>query len=73
MSVTSLREMGARVWDKPNADGKVLMLFPAEWYRHIPDGYEMESIMGRAHIFCRGTTSDDTRGGLLAFGIRVQP
>ena len=72
MRSSDLREMGLEAWDAPDIDGKVLMLFPGEWYSKIPDGYEIESILGEKKRFHRGSTDDDIRFGFLAFGIRVK-
>jgi hypothetical protein len=58
-----LHARGLRSWD-----GR-LMLFPAEWYSAIPEGFAIESIMERAEKFRRGVTSNDRRMGFLAFGI----
>ncbi len=38
MSVEALKEMGLQPWNEPDKEGKVLMLFPGEWYPHIPPG-----------------------------------
>jgi hypothetical protein len=46
--------------------------FPAEWYDHIPEGFEIVTINGAMKPFERGVTDDDRRFGLLAFGIVVK-
>ena len=67
----AMKELGCSTWDEPDADGKVLMLFPGEWYASIPNGTKLVSISGREETFHRGATSDDIRFGCLAFGFRV--
>lgn len=62
--------MGLRPWD--DEGGFVLLLLPGEWYSHIPEGYELVSIMNRKEKFKRGKTSDDIRFGCLAYGIKVK-
>lgn len=77
MGVNELREMGCGPWNSPNdpedvgvfpAD-TVLMLFPGEWYSHIPEGMEVFDICGRMEPFARGVTDDDIRFGCLSFGV----
>jgi hypothetical protein len=68
---TALKEMGCRVWDEPDADGRVLMLFPGEWYQKIPGGFVMEGINGKPKTFRLGETDNDIRFGCLAYGVRV--
>lgn len=85
MDVTALKEMGLGVWNKPDLEGKVLMLFPGEWYPHIPKGFWIEDLntpvesaspmrirpAGKEY-FEPGKTDDDIRFGCLAFGVRVK-
>ncbi len=59
-----LIELGLRPWDD---DG--LLLFPVEWYNAIPDGFEIACTDGTQEPFVHGTTDDDCRFGVLAFGI----
>lgn len=66
MTPAELREAGLRLWDD---DEPQLWLLPGEWYRHIPDGAALTSIMGRNFTFERGKTDDDIRFGCLAYGI----
>ena len=72
LSVDDLKTLGCRPWSEPDADGNGLMLFPAEWYPLIPDGYRITSILGHEKVFVRGKTDDDKRGGVLAYGIKVR-
>lgn len=68
----ALKEMGCEPWDEPDAQGRVLMLFPGEWYGHIPDGMRLKSISGRELTFERGKSSRDIRFGVLGFGLTVR-
>src|SRR5688500_7555901 len=40
-SVAGLKSLGCCQWDEPDGRGRVLMLFPGEWYASVPDGYEL--------------------------------
>lgn len=71
LSVATLAKIGCGKWDAPDADGRVLMLFPKEWYSHIPDGFMVEDINGEIESFKAGETDYDYRFGCLAYGIRV--
>jgi hypothetical protein len=62
-----LKDCGLRPWGEYD-----LWLFPAEWYEHIPDGYEITDICGRKEKFKRGETDDDRRFGCLPYGICVK-
>ena len=73
-----LRYYGLRPWgrqferpDDPSGEGHgpLLMLFPGEWYPHIPEGFEIVRIDFRRGTFERGKTSNDIRFGCLAFGV----
>ncbi len=61
-----LRDIGLQCWDKN------LWLFPAEWYEHIPEGYEIIDINFSAEPFQEGKTDDDRRSGALPYGILVE-
>lgn len=68
-----LIKMGVRPWQKwPNEnylkENEVHYLFPGEWYKHIPDGFEIVSISGNKEKFVQGETDDDIRFGCLAYG-----
>lgn len=71
LSVSTLASIGCGKWDAPDENGTVLMLFPKEWYAHIPAGFEVECIDGTAERFAPGETDDDYRFGCLAYGIRA--
>jgi len=71
MSINTLQSIGCGRWDEPNENG-TLMLFPYQWYPHIPEGYMMECISGEIEPFKNGETDDDYRFGCLAYGIRVK-
>jgi len=85
MDVIALREMGLHPWDEPDLEGKVLMLFPGEWYPHIPRGFWIEDLNSpvesdaprrirprERELFEPGVTDNDIRFGCLAFGVRVK-
>lgn len=59
--------VGMRRWD--DGENGTLWLFPHEWYGFIPDSYEVTDIFWEVEPFKRGQTDDDTRFGVLAFGI----
>ena len=73
----ALRELGLRAFNDPADNdfegGKVLMLLPGEWYRAIPLGFELVSVMGRAFAFAPSVQRQDIRLGCLAFGLLVKP
>lgn len=79
MDVTALRELGCRRWNDPSLaedgdevfGGKTLMLFPGEWYRHIPEGFPIVGISGEREHFEPGVADDDIRFGCLPYGILV--
>jgi hypothetical protein len=57
--------------EKPFGD-KVLMLFPAEWYTHIPTGYHVVNIQGLKTAFNANTHAlPFTSVGFLAYGVLV--
>ena len=58
-----LADLGLQCWKKN------LWLFPAEWYDHIPEGYEIVDICFETECFRRGQTDDDRRFGALSYGI----
>lgn len=67
----TLKAMGCHEWDEPT-DGKVLMLFPGEWYDKIPEGFPIVDICEMHKEFHRGKTDDDIRFGCLAYGIMAR-
>ena len=64
----TIRALGCRPWDEPDADGVTLWLFPAEWYNHIPKGMLITDIFGEIEAFEPGVTDDDRRFGMLSYG-----
>ena len=68
----TLKQIGCQKWDEPDAVGKTLWLFPAEWYAIIPDGTPIVDINGCQETFRRGETDDDMRFGALAYGFVKQ-
>lgn len=69
MSIEALESLGMRVWHREH--GRVVLLFPHEWYARIPEGYEIVTVAGRTKRFARGVTDDDIRFGMLSYGIEV--
>lgn len=71
-TASEMKAMGCALWSsESDKHGRVLMLFPYEWYDHIPAGFEIEVIDGEIERFDPGETDDDMRFGVLAYGIRV--
>ena len=68
----ALLDMGCKIWDIKN--GKALMLFPVEWYKDIPRGYELETISGDIVGFKEknSNTTKEEKFGVLPYGIRVK-
>lgn len=60
----TLKEIGLGAWDESG-----LMLFPGEWYHHIPAGYMVTCIDGTESPWEPGVSDDDIRFGCLAYGI----
>lgn len=46
-----------------------ILLIPHAWYDMIPDGFMLVDIFGKEEVFVHGKTSDDHRGGYLAYGV----
>lgn len=67
LPASALVELGLRRFG-PNEDGQMLWLFPGEWYRHIPRGFEVVTIFGETKRF-GPLSDDDIRFGCLAYGI----
>lgn len=63
MPEKTLRAIGMQPWD-----GR-LWLFPYQWFKHIPLGFEMLCISGETEKFDPDVTDDDMRFGCLAYGI----
>ncbi len=66
MPKAKLRKLGLGNWD-----GR-LMLFPGEWYAHIPKGFVIESINGKRQKFVPGKTDNDIRFSCLPYGVAAQ-
>lgn len=62
-----LEALGLDKW----SDETNLWLFPAEWYNKIPNGTVLYDIFDEELIFEKDVTDDDTRFGLLAYGIKL--
>ena len=58
-----------RPTEQPKEDEEVL-LFPAEWYDIIPNGFKYTGLWGQEELFEKGKTDDDRRFGCLGYGIR---
>ena len=71
MSQSELKKLGLGVWDEPEG-GVATMLFPAEWYKEIPAGFEVVDINGEKEKFQPGKSDDDQRMGFLPYGIEVK-
>jgi len=63
----TLEAEGLRRWSQHSR----LWLLPAAWYDQLPAGYLFRDIIGNDVLFKPGETDNDTRNGLLAFGILV--
>ena len=67
--------LGMHKWDVETFHGRPLgirvWLFPERWYNSIPTGFIVTDIFRKDEPFKPGVTDDDTRGGMLAFGIKV--
>lgn len=51
-------------------DNEWVVLFPAEWYSIIPNGFECTGLWGDKVVFESGKTDNDRRFGCLSFGFR---
>lgn len=73
LSGPELKELGLRPWNDPwdlaDEFGGQLWLLPAEWYRHIPKGFQLVTIKNQRIRFVPGQTDDDMRFGVLSYGI----
>lgn len=54
-------------------DGKGLLLIPHKYYKIIPNGYSLHTISGRNIEFKKGSTDNDSRYGLLSYGVKREP
>lgn len=71
-SFDTLKAVGCSPWNEPDDNGDVLMLFPYQWYAHIPAGMTLHGIGGSDLIFEPGKTDDDRRFGVLVYGVKVK-
>lgn len=73
LDAVALKELGLRKWgDDSEADepsGRMLWLFPGEWYTSVPQGFVVTDIFWNEEPFVLGITDDDIRFGCLSFGI----
>ena len=60
-----LLKLGFRHWNKESG----LLLIPIDLYDKIPDGTKLTSIDGEEKIKGKDGIDNDTRGGLLAWGL----
>ena len=60
-----LEERGWMRW----SNGDTLRLCPETDFPNVPDGIAMYSISGTVHVKGRDYIDDDTRGGILAYGL----
>lgn len=70
-SLESFIWAGCRIWNNDETKSKQLVLFPEDWYDLVPEGMLIEYIDNTEEPFERGKTDNDTRFGLLAFGVRI--
>ncbi len=49
-------------------EGEVHFLFPGEWYKHLPEGFEVTGLSGEKYKFEQGVSDDDIRYGCLPYG-----
>ncbi len=76
---TALRELGLRPWgrehehDDGTESGRMLWMFPGEWYNAIPNGLPVVDIFFREETFICGVTDNDIRFGCLAYGVLKEP
>jgi hypothetical protein len=59
-----LLALGLRHWDESG-----LLLIPGKLYDQIPDGTKLTCISGQTVIKGKDSIDDDTRGGLIAYGV----
>lgn len=71
MSGDALKALGCRRWEAVG-ESQSHMLFPGEWYDHIPEGLEVLNILGDRRGFSKEHHSDDIRFGCLAYGVVVE-
>jgi hypothetical protein len=66
LTAKQLTKHGFRKWDNKKP---TLMLIPKELYGSIPNGFELTTIFGKKEKFKNGVTDNDSRFGMLAYGV----
>lgn len=66
MTIPQAIARGMRSWDRH------LYLIPLADWKNWPDGCEVVSIIGETIIKGKDSINEDTRGGLLAYGIYLK-
>lgn len=79
-SKENLKKMGVEIWDSYAAimedegkssylkEGEYHYLFPGEWFKHLPNGFEVVGLFGERYPFIKETSDDDIRLGCLPYG-----
>ena len=62
-----LLNLGFRWWDEKHE----LLLVPLKLFNQIPDGTEFTCISGEKAVKGKDPIDDDTRGGLMAYGVKA--
>lgn len=66
-------ELGLRAWAPEVVDGeetgRALWLFPLSFFEHIPAGFPVVDINFKREVFNPDKADNDTRFGMLAFGV----
>ena len=82
LPMLALDQLGLRAWNDPDDPSpgdverfgaKVLMLFPGNWLNAVPPGFEVVTINGSVKKFDAAQEAGDRRGGVLSFGLLVDP
>jgi hypothetical protein len=67
-----LFDRGWRKWSyETDKDGKVLFLCPLVDYKNVPNGTPFECVNGAKKIKGENYIDEDSRFGLLTYGLRV--
>lgn len=74
---TRLLNQGFRIWERYKSKkhtphlkkGEALLLIPGKYYDLIPERFPLITLFGSKIKFRHGQTDNDTRFGLLAYGI----
>lgn len=65
-SKSNLINYGLRMWDEN------LLLIPLDLFERVPNGAVLTSIMGNVVVKGKDYIDTDTRGGLMAFGVKPE-